>query len=226
MGALSAKKAILKLDISGVKVPVGEVRSFSLETSLGTIDVSNIGTDWKEFLVGQAGWTASMELFYDPTDTAQEALIDRTVEGTPCQFVILPFGEDEVYDLDLGGATGGTFKLTNGAAKTTGNIAFDATAATIQTEINTAYTETGIIVAANGTKKFIISFPTGVVANLTLNATALTGATNPKVTKRTALARYVGTGVITSKSLSGATEDAIGMSISVQGNGELELNPA
>ena len=61
MGALSAKKAILKLDISGVKVPVGEVRSFSLETSLGTIDVSNIGTDWKEFLVGQAGWTASME---------------------------------------------------------------------------------------------------------------------------------------------------------------------
>lgn len=226
MGALSGKKAILKLDISGVKVPIGEVRSFSLETALGTIDVSNIGTDWKEYLVGQAGWSASMECFYDPTDSAQSALIARAVIGTPCEFTVLPFGEDEVYDLDLGGATGGTFKLTNGAAKTTGNIAFGATAATIQTEINTAYTETGIIVAANGTKKFIISFPTGVVANLTLNATALTGATNPKVTKRTALARYVGTGYITSQSCSGATEDAIGMSISVQGNGELELNPA
>ena len=225
MGALSAKKAILKLDISGVKVPVGEVRSFSLETSLGTIDVSNIGTDWKEFLVGQAGWTASMELFYDPTDTAQEALIDRTVAGTPCQFVILPFGEDEVYDLDLGGATDGTFTLGNGDDIETTAIAYNATAAQIQTALNTAYSEDGIVVSANG-EDFVITFPTGVTANLTLDATSLTGATNPAVTLRDEIAEFVGTGVITSKSLSGATEDAIGMSISVQGNGELELNPA
>jgi hypothetical protein len=225
MGALSAKKAILKLDISGVKVPVGEVRSFSLETSLGTIDVSNIGTDWKEFLVGQAGWTASMELFYDPTDTAQEALIDRTVEGTPCQFVILPFGEDEVYDLDLGGASGGTFTLGDGSSIETSDLAYNATAAQIQTALNTAYSEDGIVVTANG-EDFVITFPTGVTATLTLDATSLTGATNPAVTLRDEIAEFVGTGVITSKSLSGATEDAIGMSISVQGNGELELNPA
>ena len=225
MGALSAKKAILKLDISGVKVPVGEVRSFSLETSLGTIDVSNIGTDWKEFLVGQAGWTASMELFYDPTDTAQEALIDRTVAGTPCQFVILPFGEDEVYDLDLGGATDGTFTLGDGSSIETSDLAYNATAAQIQTALNTAYSEDGIVVTANG-EDFVITFPTGVTANLTLDATSLTGATNPAVTLRDEIAEFVGTGVITSKSLSGATEDAIGMSISVQGNGELELNPA
>ena len=221
MGALSAKKAILKLDISGVKVPIGEVRSFSLETSLGTIDVSNIGTDWKEFLVGQAGWTASMELFYDPTDTAQDALVDRTVAGTPCQFVILPFGEDEVYDLNLGGASGGTFTLGNGDAKVTAALAYNATAGTIQTALNTAYSETGIIVAGT-----VITFPTGVTATLTLDATSLTGATDPAVVKRDEIAEFVGTGVITSKSISGATEDAIGMSVSVQGNGELELNPA
>ena len=221
MGALSAKKAILKLDISGVKVPVGEVRNFSLETSLGTIDVSNIGTDWKEFLVGQAGWTASMELFYDPTDTAQDALIDRTVAGTPCQFVILPFGEDEVYDLDLGGASGGTFTLGDGDAKVTSALAYNATAAQIQAALNTAYEEDGIIVAGT-----VITFPTGVTATLTLDATSLSGATDPAVTLRDEIAEFVGTGVITSKSLSGATEDAIGMSVSVQGNGELELNPA
>mgnify|MGYP001005594413 FL=1 len=221
MGALSAKKAILKLDISGVKVPVGEVRSFSLETSLGTIDVSNIGTDWKEFLVGQAGWTASMELFYDPTDTAQDALIDRTVAGTPCEFVILPFGEDEVYDLNLGGATGGTFTLGDGESKVTSALAYNASAATIQTALNTAYSEDGIIVVGT-----VITFPTGVTATLTLDATSLTGATDPAVTIRDEIAEFVGTGVITSKSLSGATEDAIAMSISVQGNGELELNPA
>ena len=221
MGALSAKKAILKLDISGVKVPVGEVRSFSLETSLGTIDVSNIGTDWKEFLVGQAGWTASMELFYDPTDMAQDALVDRTVAGTPCQFVILPFGEDEVYDLDLGGASGGTFTLGDGSSIETTDLAYNPTAAQIQTALNTAYEEEGIIVAGT-----VITFPTGVTATLTLDATSLTGATNPAVTLRDEIAEFVGTGVITSKSLSGATEDAIGMSVSVQGNGELELNPA
>ena len=221
MGALSAKKAILKLDISGVKVPVGEVRSFSLETSLGTIDVSNIGTDWKEFLVGQAGWTASMELFYDPTDTAQDALIDRTVAGTPCEFVILPFGEDEVYDLDLGGATGGTFTLGDGSSIETTDLAYNATAAQIQAALNTAYSEDGIIVVGT-----VITFPTGVTATLTLDATSLTGATDPAVTLRNEIAEFVGTGVITSKSLSGATEDAIAMSVSVQGNGELELNPA
>ena len=221
MGALSAKKAILKLDISGVKVPVGEVRNFSLETSLGTIDVSNIGTDWKEFLVGQAGWTASMELFYDPTDTAQDALIDRTVAGTPCQFVILPFGEDKVYDLDLGGASGGTFTLGNGDDIATTAIAYNASAAAIQSALNTAYESSSIIVAGT-----VITFPTGVTAELTLDATSLTGATDPAVTLRDEIAEFVGTGVITSKSISGATEDAIGMSISVQGNGELELNPA
>jgi len=36
----------------------------------------------------------------------------------------------------------------------------------------------------------------------------------------------VGTGSITAWSPSGATEDAVGVSISVQGDGELELNPA
>ena len=190
MGALSAKKAILKLDISGVKVPVGEVRSFSLETSLGTIDVSNIGTDWKEFLVGQAGWTASMELFYDPTDTAQDALIDRTVAGTPCEFVILPFGEDEVYDLDLGGATGGTFTLGNGDDIETTAIAYNASAAAIQAALNTAYESSNIIVAGT-----VITFPTGVTAELTLDATSLTGATDPAVTLRDEIAEFVGTGI-------------------------------
>ena len=225
MGALSAKKAILKLDISGVKVPIGEVRSFSLETSLGTIDVSTLATDWKKYLVGQAGWTASMELFYDPTDSAQDALIDRTVAGTPCQFVILPFGEDEVYDLDLGGASDGTFTLGDGSSIETTDLAYNATAAQIQAALNTAYSEDGIVVVANG-EDFVITFPTGVTATLTLDATSLTGATGPAVTLRDEIAEFVGTGVITSKSLSGATEDAIGMSISVQGNGELELNPA
>ena len=224
MSAIAAKKAIVRLDVAGVAVPVGEVRSFSIETSLGTIDVSTLSTTWKNFLVGQAGWSGTMELFYDPTDDGQEELVARALEGTPMEFTFLPFGADEIYDLDLGGASGGTFTLGDGDTIITEALAFDATAATIQTALRTVYDDTGILVVANG-DDFAISFPSGVEANLTLDATSLTGATNPAVTLRDELAEYVGTGHITSWSPSGATEDAVGVSISIQGDGELELNP-
>jgi len=225
MSAIAAKKAIARLDVAGVAVPVGEVRSFSIETALGTIDVSTLASTWKSFIVGQAGWSGTMELFYDPTDDGQEELVARALAGTPMEFTFLPFGADEIYDLDLGGASGGTFTLGDGDTIITDALTFDATAAAIQTALRTVYDDTGILVVANGVD-FVISFPTGVEANLTLDATSLTGATDPAVTLRDELAEYVGTGHITNWSPSGATEDAVGVSISIQGDGELELNPA
>lgn len=224
MSAIAAKKAIVRLDVAGLAVPVGEVRSFSIETTLGTIDVSTLSTTWKNFLVGQAGWSGTMELLYDPTDDGQEELVARALAGTPCEFTFLPFGADEIYDLDLGGASGGTFTLGDGATIVTDALPYNATAATIQTALRTVYNDTGILVVANGAD-FVISFPSGVEANLTLDATSLTGATNPAVTLRDELAEYVGNGHITNWSPSGATEDAVGVSISIQGDGELELNP-
>ena len=225
MSAIAAKKAIVRLDVAGVAVPVGEVRSFSIETALGTIDVSTLASTWKNFIVGQAGWSGTMELFYDPTDDGQEELVARALEGTPMEFTFLPFGADEIYDLDLGGATGGTFTLGDGDTIVTDALAYNANAAAIQTALRTAYDNTGILVVANGSD-FIITFPTGVAAELTLGSASLTGATDPAVTLRDELAEYVGNGHITSWSPSGATEDAVGVSISVQGDGELELNPA
>lgn len=225
MSAIAAKKAIVRLDVAGVAVPVGEVRSFSIETALGTIDVSTLASTWKNFIVGQAGWSGTMELFYDPADPGQEELVARALEGTPMEFTFLPFGADEIYDLDLGGASGGTFTLGDGDTIVTDALPYNATAAAIQTALRTAYDDTGILVVANG-DDFVISFPSGVEANLTLDATSLTGATNPAVTLRDELAEYVGNGHITNWSPSGATEDAVGVSISIQGDGELELNPA
>ena len=224
MSAIAAKKAIVRLDVAGVAVPVGEVRSFSIETSLGTIDVSTLSTTWKNFLVGQAGWSGTMELFYDPTDDGQEELVARALEGTPMEFTFLPFGADEIYDLYLGGATGGTYTLGNGDAIVTAALDYDSTASEIQTALRAAYDDPGILVVANGAD-LIISFPSGVEAELTLGSASLTEATNPAVTLRDEIAEYVGTGHITSWSPSGATEDAVGVSISIQGDGELELNP-
>jgi hypothetical protein len=224
MSAIAAKKAIVRIDVAGVAVPVGEVRSFSIETALGTIDVSTLASTWKNFIVGQAGWSGTMELFYDPADPGQEELVARALEGTPMEFTFLPFGADEIYDLDLGGATGGTYTLGNGDAIVTAALDYDSTASEIQTALRAAYDDTGILVVANGAD-FVISFPTGVEAELTLGSASLTGATEPAVTLRDELAEYVGTGHITNWAPSGATEDAVGVSISVQGDGELELNP-
>jgi hypothetical protein len=224
MSAIAAKKAIVRLNVAGVAVPVGEVRSFSIETTLGTIDVSTLASTWKNFIVGQAGWSATMELFYDPSDDGQEELVTRALAGNPLEFTFLPFGADEIYDLDLGGATGGTFTLGDGDTIITDALPYNATAAAIQTALRTVYDDTGILVVANGAD-FVISFPTGVEAELTLDATSLTGATNPAVGLRDELAKYVGTGHITNWAPSGTIEDAVGVSISVQGDGELELNP-
>ena len=71
---------------------LGEVRSFSIETSLGTIDVSTLSTDWKKYLVGQAGWSGSLECFYDPTDAAQADLVSKARAGTICTITVQPLG--------------------------------------------------------------------------------------------------------------------------------------
>lgn len=225
MGAQSAKKAIISIEVSpGLKVPLGEVRSFSLETSLGTIDVSTLATTWKNFIVGQAGWSGTMEMFYDPADSGQDELVTRALSGTPLEFTFLPFGADEVYDLDLGGATGGTFTLGDDDLIVTSALDYDATAGDIQAALRVAYDEAGIFVTGES-GEFVISFPGGVEAELTLDS-SLTGGAGEAVTLRDVPAEFVGHGHVTNYSPSGATEDAVGVSISVQGDGELELNPA
>jgi len=92
MGATASKVSVVKLSVSGTPTAIGEVRSFSIETALGTIDVSTLATDWKKYLVGQAGWSGSLELFYDPTDSAQSALASNAMAGTLCTLTIQPLG--------------------------------------------------------------------------------------------------------------------------------------
>lgn len=221
-GAKPAKKAIIQLDVtgSGVLVPIGEVRDFEINTALGTIDASTLSTKWKKFLVGQAGWTASMKMFYDPSDEGQEELVARALNGELCSFTFLPFGEDEVYLLNLGEATGGTFKLGNGASVVTDALPYNVTALTMQTELRAAYDEQGIFVVEDD-DGFWISFPTGVKANLQIMNNTLTGGTTATCALQPVPAKYTGEGNITGWNPAGATEDAVGVSLAVQGTGEL-----
>lgn len=54
---------------------VAEVRSFELSISNDTAEDTVMGDTWKTFIAMQAEWDASLEVFWDETDTAQTALI-------------------------------------------------------------------------------------------------------------------------------------------------------
>ena len=94
---------------------LGEVRSFSISTSRNTIDVSQLSTEWKEYLVGQSQWTCNLELWYDPADTEQEDLAAKAISGDAVSIVIRPQGSGEskpefsgdgvITSWDIAGAT-------------------------------------------------------------------------------------------------------------------------
>lgn len=92
MSATASKVSKLLLTVGATPTALGEVRSFSIETALGTIDVSTLSTDWKKYLVGQAGWSGSLECFYDPTDAAQADLVAKARAGTICTIAVQPLG--------------------------------------------------------------------------------------------------------------------------------------
>ena len=86
----------------------------------------------------------------------------------------------EIYTLYLGGATGGTFTLSDGTT-TTAAIAFDAAAATIETELEGIYGAGNVTVDAD--TDFTITFAHSVgEAELEADFTSLTGATDPALT--------------------------------------------
>ena len=92
MSATASKVSKLLLTVGSTPTDLGEVRSFSIDTALGTIDVSTLATDWKKYLVGQAGWSGSLECFYDPTDPAQADLVAKARAGTICTIAVQPLG--------------------------------------------------------------------------------------------------------------------------------------
>ena len=95
MSATASKVSKMLLTVDATPTALGEVRSFAIETSLGTIDVSTLATDWKKYLVGQAGWSGSLECFYDPTDSAQADLVVKARAGTLCTVTVQPLGAGE-----------------------------------------------------------------------------------------------------------------------------------
>jgi len=54
---------------------LGELRSFSLETTGDTIETSNMGTTARTYKAGLTAWSGTASLFWDELDAAQIALV-------------------------------------------------------------------------------------------------------------------------------------------------------
>ena len=67
---------------------VGELRSFSLETTADTIESSNMGTTARTYKAGLTAWSGTASLFWDETDVGQLAL----VLGTEIVIKVYPEG--------------------------------------------------------------------------------------------------------------------------------------
>jgi len=59
---------------------VGEIRSWSVDETMDPIESSTIGDSYRTFEVGMKGWSGSMEVYFDDTDTAQTAMtVDSSI---------------------------------------------------------------------------------------------------------------------------------------------------
>ncbi|OQA16990.1 MAG: hypothetical protein BWY63_02557 [Chloroflexi bacterium ADurb.Bin360] len=86
----------------------------------------------------------------------------------------------QAYQLFLDTPTGGTFKLGDGDSIETGALAYNASAAAIETALRSAYSDAGITVVADA--DFLITFPTGNAGNFQITDDALTYATTGAAT--------------------------------------------
>jgi len=59
---------------------VGEVRSYTIEETVETIEDTSLGDTARTYKVGLSSFTGSMEVFFDETDTAQTA-IKTAIDG-------------------------------------------------------------------------------------------------------------------------------------------------
>jgi len=88
---------------------VAEVKSYSLEETADTIETSSIGTSARTFRTSLTGWSGSIDVFWDETDTAGQGALSV---GASVTLKVYPEGD----------TTGDTFyegtALVTGVSKT------------------------------------------------------------------------------------------------------------
>lgn len=88
----ASKNSEVLIGISDTPTKLVNVSEWSMSTTRNTIDISTIGTEWKEFLTGQITATGSFNLIYDTTDTTAQAVANAIKNGSNINVYIRPLG--------------------------------------------------------------------------------------------------------------------------------------
>ena len=89
MATVTGQTGVVKLQLANVnEVVVGEVRSFTLETSADTIEDSSMGNTSRTYKAGLDSSTVSIDCYWDQTDAQQLVLDSRAT----VDFEISPSG--------------------------------------------------------------------------------------------------------------------------------------
>ena len=80
--------AEIRLGDTGTPTDIlGQCTSYSVDKSLESVDESHIGSASKTFTSAQESWSSTMEMSYDPADTSQAKLLERSVGASTPIFV-------------------------------------------------------------------------------------------------------------------------------------------
>ncbi|MGH3991056.1 MAG: hypothetical protein ACRDSN_01170 [Pseudonocardiaceae bacterium] len=190
---------LTKLDAAGAPLP--GVNNCYVTDALVRV---GIGSNYSEIdAVEQANGSGVPCVYFKPPDTVLSAQIDEMVVCTPDP-IILAFatggstiaGPNEVQTVTITGSpTGGTFTLTY-STQTTGAVAYNATASTVQAALEAlSNIAPGDVTAAGGplpgtavTVTFTGALAGTDVTQMTASSAGLTGGTTPTVTVTTTTA--------------------------------------
>lgn len=90
---LASKNSQVLVGVGSTSTALVAARDWAMNCERGTIDVSTISTEWKEFLAGQITASGSVTLLYDPDNTGAEAAVEKAMwEGEKLKFHIRPEG--------------------------------------------------------------------------------------------------------------------------------------
>ena len=93
MPKVGSKNSQILVAVGSTPTLLDNARDWTMTCNRNTIDVSTIGTEWKEYLNGQIEAAGSFTLLFDPDDTVAGAAVETGMwEGTPLTFYIRPTG--------------------------------------------------------------------------------------------------------------------------------------
>jgi hypothetical protein len=94
MSKLASKNSKVLVSVGSEGLPLLAARDWALNCERGTIDVSTISTEWKEYLAGQISASGSFTLIYDPDNEVGDAAVEGAMwAGTPITIYIRPEGD-------------------------------------------------------------------------------------------------------------------------------------